>query len=404
MKKEIIIVLSLVLMFLIILSSFFSAAETAYTSVKPVKIQTELKKNTKTGKLLNRHIKSFGWTLSTILIGNNIVNIAASVLTSYLLGQVFVNTAMASIISVAVMTPIIVVLGEIIPKILARKYSFGYLKKIVFIMEIFHWIFLPLTYPISKINLNQGPTNTEKELKQILDMGRREGIIEKREATLTKNALDLDSKKVGDAFTEINNVVSIKSDASIAEAKSLFNFSGHSRIPVISGKKIMGIIHIKDIAFLKSGKIMDFIQKPPYISKNTILTKALEKMRLEQSHIAFVTKNNKTNVPVGIITLEDIIEELIGEIYDEHDNVDSVRELGLHKWTAEGNDTMGQLNEVVNIKFEHAKDDMTLNQWISSRINRRIKTNLIYTYKNQVKFKVISNKKGEETLFEITEK
>jgi len=134
--------LSIFLGGLVFLSALFSAAETAYSSVSKVKINSEVIKKRRSAILIQKHYKSFGWTLATILIANNLVNIAASTIITYVLSShLSGSNATATIISTFVMTPIIVIFGEIIPKLLAKKYSYGYLKKVVYIMEIFKWLF-----------------------------------------------------------------------------------------------------------------------------------------------------------------------------------------------------------------------------------------------------------------------
>ncbi|CAM9155605.1 hemolysin family protein [Mycoplasma marinum] len=403
MNDSIIIGLIVLLIILILLSSMFSAAETAYTSVNSAKISMEVKKKTRAGKVLKKHLKSFGWTLSTILIGNNIVNIGSSVLISYLFTQQF-SPGTATILSIAVMTPIIVVFGEIIPKILAKKYSFGYLKKICFVMELLNYLFYPFTYPISKINISSEVTNTENELKQLLDTGRQEGVIEKREATLASNALDLDSTKVSAAFTRRKQVVFITDKTSLEEAKDIFDYTGYSRLPLIKNKKWIGTVHLKDIIFMSEGQPEEMVSEVPFVSKNMILTNVLETMRLKKTHIAFVTDVSKSQKVIGIITLEDIIEELLGEIYDEHDVTDTVRQLGLYKWVAEGQDHMTKISEITGFVFNDVEQEQTLKQWLKKRLNRHIKEGLIYVHRKKIRIKVISNKKGQPTLFEIAEK
>ncbi len=404
MSTSLIIGLIALLIVLILLSSMFSAAETAYSSVNPAKISLEVKKKTKSGKLLKKHLNTFGWTLATILIGNNLVNIGASVLISYILGTLLNSTEIATLVSILVMTPIIVIFGEILPKVLARKYAFGYLKKIVFLMEFLNYLFFPFTYPISKINIGNGITNTENELKQVLDTGRKEGVIEKREATLASNALDLDSTRAGSVSTKRKQVITITEKTSLDEVKDIFDYTGYSRLPFIKNKKWIGTVHLKDIIFMTEGKPEEMVAEVPFVSKNMILTNVLEIMRLKKTHIAFVTETSKSEKVVGIITLEDIIEELFGEIYDEHDVTDSVRQLGLHKWTADGTDQMSKIAEITGYKFDDVEEGITLQQWMKKRINRHIKDGLIYVHRKKIRIKVISNKRGFVTQYEISEK
>ncbi|MCP4336769.1 MAG: HlyC/CorC family transporter [Mycoplasma sp.] len=406
MSKSLIIGLSILLVCLILLSSIFSAAETAYSSVNPAKIQQEISKNKKTGRLLKKHLKTFSWTLSTILIGNNLVNICASVLISYILSHTFINNdLLTTILSVSVMTPIIVIFGEILPKLFARKYAYGYLVKIVFLMEILNWFFLPLTLPLKKMSLSSGVTNTEDQIKQLISIGRKEGVIEKREATLATNALEFDSIKVNNIYIKIQETITLNSTDTVAIAKEKFKKSGYTRIPLKHKNEYIGIIHLKDLIFKKNNQdLLSLSYKVPIISKNTILTLALEKLRYEKSYIGFVSATNKDKKVVGIFTMEDIIEELIGEIYDEHDKLGDIREVGLHKLIVEGKTKLSVLEKRLNTNFDNKDSNITVYKWVSNRINRNIKKGLKYIYKNKYIFKVIENKKFEQTIFEITEK
>ncbi len=397
------IALIIVALILIVFSAFFSAAETAYSSVSQSKIETSAKNKKRASLLIQKHYSKFGWTLSTILIFNNLVNIAASTLVAYLFSNIMTNQVMATIVATFVMTPIIVILGEIIPKLLAKKYSFGYLTKIAYVMETLNWVFFPLTFPLSKLALSSKVTNTETEIKTMIDLANREGVLEKREATLAKNALDLDSSKIHNIMTSRKSVKTVSIEATISKALEIFAKTGHSRLPVTKKDIYVGVVLLKDIFRVSEGNVSDYVLSVPYISKNSIATKALEKMRKLKTHIAFVSSSKSATKVLGIITIEDIIEEIVGEIYDEHDASKSVREIGLHKLFAIGSASMKELETISKQKFEDSKD-VSIRQWLQSRINRTIKTGLTYTYKNKYMFKITSNKNGQETEIEITQK
>ena len=403
MSSTVLAILIVVLIFLIIFSAFFSAAETAYSSVSRSIVEVEAKKGKRSALLIKKHYKSFGWTLATILIFNNLVNISSSALVTYLFTKAMGATGTVTIVSTFVMTPIIVIFGEIAPKLLAKKHAYGYLKKIALFMEILNWAFFPITFPLSKFALQSKITNSEVELKNLINLAKKEGVLDSNEATLTSKALDFDSIIVSKIMVKKSDITFIHSESNIENAISIFKDSGFSRIPVQKNGKFIGVLILKDIISENFKKnILKFTVPIESISKNIIVSKALERIRTINSHILLVTNTSKSNIVVGMLTVEDIIEELIGDIYDEHDSKDSsIRQINHHKWLIHGSQRMDEVIRVLNLKIELDNKNATFKQWVQSRINRTIKNGLKYNYKNKYKIRVISNAKSGETIFEI---
>ena len=401
MSNGLIIGLIILLLVLIILSALFSAAETAYSSVSKSKIESNVKNGKKSAILIKKHHKSFGWTLATILICNNLVNISASALITFLFSKLLGASGTAAIISTFVMTPIIVIFGEITPKLLAKKYSYGYLTKIAFIMEFFNYILYPLTYPLSKMALQSSVTNSEVDLKELISLAKTEGVLDNNEATLASKSLDLDSTPVSKIMTKKKDVISVDHSITVEDALKIFKKNGHSRIPVTKNNEFIGLIILKDIFLLDSNiNIYDYIVKINSVSKHVIATKALETMRILKSHLVLVSDKSDSSKIVGILTIEDIV----GEIYDEHDEDLSIREIAHFKWFVNGTGKIEDLEKAIDVKLEKTDDIETIKQWIQSRINRKIKKGLKYTYKDKIAFKVISNKNNEDTLIEVIKK
>ncbi len=399
------IVFIVILSFLIFFSAFFSAAETAYSSVSQSKIDVDLKKGKKSAILIKKHYKSFGWTLSTILICNNLVNIGASTVVTYLFTKLIGATSSVSIIATAVTTPIIVIFGEITPKIIAKKYSYGYLKKICYTIEFLNKLLFPITFPLSKITLQSKITNSESELKSLISIAKKEGVIEENEAQLASYALDLDSTKVNALMTKEKDIVFVNSNVKVKNAKKVFLKSGHSRILVKQKNKYLGIIILKDLLFKDDEtRINKFILETPEISQYILATKALEEMRKHKVHLLIVKSKQDSKEVVGILTVEDIIELLVGEIYDEHDDNLKVQEIAHDKWTVLGSTKIKDFETKTGFKLENENNIKTIKKWLQHRLNRRIKKDLFYVYKNKIKFKIISNKNNEETVIEIIKK
>lgn len=401
------IILIILLFVLLVLSAFFSASETAYSSIKPAKIESAIHKGKKSAKLIKKHYKSFGWTLSTILIANNFVNTAIASVMTFLFTQLMGASTLVTIISTFVATPILVIFGELVPKLLAKRFAYGYLSKVVYIMEFFNYLFFPLTYPISKFTLQSKVTNTEGEIRTLLRLARKERVLEDNEATLALKALELDSMIVKSVMTPKNKIVSIDINTNKKTARQVYAESGHSRLLVKDGNKYVGILLLKDILLLEDKDSIKAVMSPiTYVSKSMLVTKALEEMRIYKTHLAVVVEKMGSESVVGIITIEDILEELVGEIYDEHDTTINVniREIAHHKYIAYGMTMMRDLEKELEMKFDEVEDDMTLKQWVNIRINRRLKKGLRYEYKDAIVFKVRRNNHAQDMMFEITKK
>ena len=394
----ILLIISLVILF--ILSALFSASETAYTSLSPASIETNLKKHPKTGKLIKKHVNSFSWTISTILIGNNIVNVAISTIITFLFSSMLgPDNFLTVLLPIVVATPLLVIFGEVFPKILAKRYAWGYLQKVVFILEGFRWFFYPITFFISKFDFETGITNTEDEMKTILKMGYNEGVLEQKELFLATRALDLDSTKIKKHFVKIDEITYLTKQSTIDEAKELFKNTGFSRLPIKSKNNFVGIILLKDIFHLSSDDtILDNIVKIPFVNINDNLNHALDVFRSSSVGMAFVKSNNDENTIIGLITLEDVIEELVGEIYDEHDMETDVHKIEANKLIVMGETLMSVISLETNIEFA---SNETLTNWIMKETDRNIKIGLIYNWEGRVIFKVIKNKKQQIPKFEI---
>lgn len=402
-----IIILVFICLILLFLSSFFSAAETAYSTVNKFTIEHNLKKKRLSAKLIRKHYKSFGWILATILFGNNFVNAGLSSLTTLMFTAYFANNdTLITLVSVLVITPVIVIFGEIIPKILAKKYAYGYLSKVVYVIEILTWIFLPLTFPFSKIVLSSKTAITEKEVKDLTHLAAKQKQIKDDEALLVHKSLELNSLELRQIMIKKQQFVTISAHENVAKALTIFKQSGYSRLPMLKNHKFIGVLILKNILNQNLDDLVEnFNVEIPFLSKNMSVTKALEILRTEKSHIAFVGSNlQKSPSVTGLITLEDIFEEIFGEIYDEHDKERVINQIAPNKWIVDGSVPINHLENILhNVLFEN-KNNLTIKQWVQKRINKKIRLNYKYTYKNAVVFKVVFNKNNQTTKFEIRQK
>ncbi|ACF07463.1 Putative Mg2+ and Co2+ transporter CorB [Metamycoplasma arthritidis] len=395
---------------LLISSAIFSSCETAYTSVGSAKIQSLIDNKKRGAKLIQKQHANFNRTLSVVLLGNNLVNILGSVLLSLVLNQAIPNKdGLVLLISTLVMTPITVIFAEIIPKLVAKAHPVGVIKTFYWFIETLYWIFFPISYPISKLGKRIYITNTEEEVKSLLNVAKNEGVLEINESSMAKNALDLDSTKVSQHYIKLKNVDYIMSHFSLAETLAKFKETKFSRLPIKKDDNLIGIILLRDIFFLKKGNIMNYIKTVPNISANSTLSSALEKMRRSQAQMAFVVENNSSEKVIGIITIEDILEEVVGEIYDEYDTDETIYEISLEKCRAKGMVTMKdlwkqlELAEVLNLELPDNEEDQKLFNWFSEQVGHKPRLNTKLVYKDLISFKLIEkvSKTGVSDIFEI---
>ncbi|WP_330463138.1 hemolysin family protein [Metamycoplasma gateae] len=400
--QYILLILSLIL--LLVSSGIFSATETAYTSLSRIKIETMVEKKVKGYKIIEKQHNFFNRTLGTILIANNLVNIASSTLLAYLLTQAFgaSKVGLASIISTIVMTPIIVLFAEIIPKLIAKHRPEQTVRSFYWFIEMLYWIFIPITYPISKIGKKIYITNTEEDVKNLLNIAQDEGVLEIKESAMAQNVLDLDSTKVSQHYVKLKNVDFISSKATMQEALSMFKETNYSRIPVEKDGELIGILLLKDIFFLQRGNIMNYIKTVPRVSANSILSVALEKMRQSRAQMAFVTESNNDDKAIGIITIEDILEEVVGEIYDEYDNDEQIYEISLERSEAKGTVLMKtlwkqlELEDYLDYELDEKEKNQTLSVWLENKVGHLLRKNTKYTLDDKITFKVLERKSKEK--------
>ncbi|TDV24443.1 CBS domain containing-hemolysin-like protein [Mycoplasmopsis mustelae] len=382
------------LLLLFVLSAVYSGCEIAYSTISKAKIYEMLERKEKCAKLINKYAGRYERVLTTILIGNNLVNVISSILTSWFLAQLIPNNeSLTIIITTVIVTPLLVIFGEITPKLIAKKYPKKYLQIFIWWIEFSYWIFWILTWPIKRFSKQMYITNSEQDLKSMINLAQSEGVLQTGESILAKNALDLDSTKVASHYVKLKDVTTLNYKASLQEAKDLFKETNYSRIPVEKNGELIGIILLKDIFYLTRARIINYVKTVPFISTHSVLSSALDKMRAARAQMAFVVENNNSTDILGIISFEDIMEEIVGEIYDEYDDDEDIFEISLEKSRVKGNVIMWDLFKQMKINTNLLKEDeenLTVYQYFTKKIDRpRLYKNSKYTLKNKVTFKVL---------------
>ena len=361
---------------MMVFSALFSSTETAYSSVNKLRLKNyESQGSKKAGKAL-KLANRFDDVLTAVLIGNNIVNIACSSVSTLLFVSIFGSKGAG--ISTAVITVLVLVFCEVLPKSYAKKNSeklalafASPLSALVTVLKPLVLIFNKLSSLIAKGD--DSPSVTEDELKYMIDEIEEQGVIEEQESELVKSALEFDETTVSEILIPRVKVVGVEAGASIAEIKELFSSEMYSRLPVYekSLDNIIGIITNK--AFFKmlvEGRddVSSLIQEVPHIAESALISEAMRSMQRAKVHLAVVT--DQYGGTEGIVTLEDIIEELVGEIYDEDDEiVPSIYRLSEGRYEVAGDMSVSDLLEQLGLDEDLVHTDYTsVGGWITDAV------------------------------------
>ncbi|MBQ9862444.1 MAG: HlyC/CorC family transporter [Lachnospiraceae bacterium] len=318
------------LFILLIFSAFFSSAETALSLVTKVKLHAMEEEGKKHVKLLNKIMDNYDRVITTILIGNNIVNLSASslatIITLKLWGNIYVSVA------TGVLTFIVLIFGEIVPKTIARRKSDEMALSFAPIINIIIIVLFPIVFIIEKFSkfilfiLGQSKddsnTITESELRSYVDVSKEDGVIESDEHQIISNVFDFSDSIAKDIMIPRIDMTTISYDATYKEVMKVFRDSMYTRLPVYKGEieNIIGFINVKDLLRLKAPEnfnVSKFLREAYYTYEYKKTSDLLIEMRSSSKNLSFV--NNEYGETVGMITLEDLLEEIVGQIRDEYD-------------------------------------------------------------------------------------
>ena len=323
--------LTIVIVVLVLLSGFFSGTETAYSCANKIKLKSMVMLGKKNAKSVYKFAdEGYDKLVTTILIGNNIVNLTASALGTILFATLLNDAPYSATVSTAVLTVVVLLFGEITPKYLASVYP----EKCCFLfyplMQLFYWILFPLgkifdfyKAGIAKVfKLKKDETVTDEELLSLVDEAEESGTLKEDESELVRSALEFDDLKVEDILVPRVDVYAVEESSSMDEVRAVFEKTGYSRLPVYKDTidNVIGLIHERDFfsGYLKGEKeISHLVQDIVFTSEYTRISTLLKLLQKRKVHMAAVS--DEYGGLVGIVTLEDILEELVGEIWDEHD-------------------------------------------------------------------------------------
>lgn len=360
-----------IIVVLLLFSAIFSAAETAYNSVNKARLRSIADDGNKRAIMAIKISDNFDKTLTTILIGNNIVNLTASSLATIFVTQRFGIEYVAA--GTAIITVVVIIFGEIIPKNLANEFPEAFS---LFIAYPLHWLivlFTPIVWVLLKLKNfvvylcggeNDQPSMTEEELKYIIDEIEDEGVLNEEESDLVKSALEFHDISISEILIPRVNVAAVDIEDSIEEIRDAFLSTHFSRLPVYEKTidNIVGIIHQKNFfdMYLEGKRdINDILQKPLYIFGLTAISEIMREMQKTKNHMAIVV--DQYGGTQGIVTMEDIIEELVGEIYDETDEEDNsfVKLDNENEYEVSGDFSIRDFLEKIELDDEEIETDCT---------------------------------------------
>lgn len=381
---------------LIAFSAFFSATETAYTSASRIRLKSlATGGNRRAEKVLALCENSYDKLLSTILIGNNIVNLSASTISALFFAKILFGSRLnPSIVSTAAITVVVLIFGEITPKYIGKFCAEKLAMAVYPFISILIFLFYPLNIVFSGwkklivriFRFKAKDVITEEEIITMVEEAEEDGTIKKEETNLIRSVIEFDDLDAKDILVPRVNICAVEVSSAPEEIMRKFEESGFSRIPVYEGDidTIIGIIHEKDFfkAFQADEKnnskysekssglfIKSIMQKPFFAIETTKISLLLRKMQKERNHMAIVI--DEYGGTSGLITMEDILEELVGEIYDEHDSdSDSgcIKPCGENAFIVSGETSVSKMLKYFELDEDETSGSTTVSGWITEKL------------------------------------
>ncbi len=358
----------IVLVILLALSAFFSASETAFNTFSKSKMKTEAEEGSKKAKLVLRLSDKYDKLISTILVGNNIVNILATSMATLLFTNIITNNELAVTISTVVMTLLVLTFGEITPKTIAKKAAYKYSKDFVKPLNFITVILTPLTYIFNLwqrlvtklVKTEDDQSVTEEEIITVVEEAAIGGEIDEQESELIKNVIKFSDLDVNDILTPRVDIVAVEKSWDRQRIAEIFSQSEFSRLPVYDETidTIIGILYQKDFYSDTSSDVFDLVKPVKSIFTSMKISKLLKYFQETKCHMVVVS--DEFGGTAGIVTLEDVLESLVGEIYDEHDEVvEDIVTVSDTKFTALGSIAIDKFFEFFDIDEEIEDSDIT---------------------------------------------
>ena len=365
----------------LIMSAYFSATETAFSTFNRIRVKNLAEKGNKKAELVMKLADNYDTLISTILIGNNIVNILASAMGTLLFTELLQSQDLGATVSTVVLTVVVLIFGEISPKSMAKNSPESFTLFSAPIIRFFYIILYPFSFifklwqnllaKLFKRGDDQGMT--EEELISIIEEAEEEGGIDEEEGNLIKSAIEFGDLTVEDIFTPRIDITAIPADSTKDEIAAVYAESGYSRLPVYENEldNTVGILYYKDFytkAYNKpTVQISDIIKPVIYVAKSQPVNELMKELQEKQLHMAIVT--DEFGSVAGIVTLEDILEEIVGEIWDEHDEIiEEIKEVGDGEFVVSGKANTDKFFSQIDLDEE--PEAVTIGGWAMDELGK----------------------------------
>ena len=375
--------------FLLMASAFFSGTEIAYTSLSKLKLKRDSENPTTVQKLVGFIYNHYDYALSTVLVGNNLVNIGATSVATVIAVKLAASMGgrigddEASTIVTVIMTVLILIIGEITPKMIARRCNEQIAKFAAWPLIILMILFFPVVWLTSCIvrifsllwkRDEQAVTITEEELENLLDTAEDEGVIDESETDLLQSALEFTDLDAADILTPRIDVIGFELHDSMDSILKTISETQFSRFPVYERTidHVVGILYVKhllkELVDNPDVQLSDLLLDPVYIPKTMKLHEIMDQFRTHQTHMVIVA--DEYGGIMGVVTMEDVLEQLVGEIWDENDDIVSFwQQLDKHRWECSGDMNLTEFCDNLELDDEDIETDCaTVGGWATENI------------------------------------
>ncbi len=375
---------------LILFSGYFSATETAFSALNKTRVKTVAEKGNRRAKLVLRLHDDYDKLISTILIGNNVVNIATASLGTVLFVRLCGDVG--ATVSTAVITVLVLIFGEITPKSIAKDcpekfamFSAPFIRLLCLLFTPLNYLFSLWKRMIAKLfRIEEDAKMSQEELLMLVDEVEQDGSIDEEEGSLLRNAIEFPELRAEDILTHRVDLEAVSIEADKAEIARVFTDTKFSRLPVYEDSidNIVGVIHQKDFydgVGITDKSLTELMTPPIFVLKSEKLNELLRLLQENKSHVAVVL--DEYGGTLGIVTLEDILEELVGEIWDEHDEVtEEYREVGESTWLVDCNVTLDDFGGLFRVEPE--SESVSLGGWVMECFGRIPEEGDTFTYRH----------------------
>lgn len=368
----------IIILFCIVMSAYFSATETAFSTLNKTRIKALADKGSKRAQKVLKISDDFDGMLSTILIGNNIVNILSASLATILFVH-WIDDKSGPTVSTVVMTIVVLIFGEISPKSIAKEhpeqfamFSSRLLGLFMIILKPINFIFRQWKKLLSLIfKTRKEESMTEEELMTIIKEAEQVGDLDKDEGQIIKSAIEFNDLEVGDILTPRMDVTAIDINMPVNEISKIFIETGYSRLPVYEGDfdVIIGVLYYKDFYIMhqtNTKEVKDILKPVIFATKNQKIHDLMKEFQNKQLHFAVII--DEFSSVLGIVTLEDVIESIVGEIWDEHDQKeDEIKQINDNTYLVSGKTSIKKLFNLLDINEE--VESHIVNGWVMEELD-----------------------------------